>query len=416
MAEVSSYGDSKEADASTMNSGRLVPLKTAQETSARDSLLTVYITSVPAKRASTVLRSVYYLSLQSLPCTHSLSTSLVRKLIPDDGGYDLQHVRRFAKQNDVPDFVRASIREKRAQVGQRDDVGIPPELFLLVGATTAISLDDLQAALSAVLDPLSLCSIHIPLLAPTSHEQAVSWSAKYWPTVYKKSNPFGPHPSIISRAEDELREDIYRWMNLASQVACQSASTGVGEEIGVVVVERKGGVPRPLVVAGDARWKNWPRTGSGNVTAHASLRAIAMISDGLREREETKYGTTLDSSPSSHSIFRDQPLGPLEEEHYKPTAWVDGYLCHDLELYITHEPCVMCSMAIVHSRFGRVIFQHRMEETGGLCADNKLGHGLFWRKELNWSLLAWQWRPSSDQNEAFEVSQGSGGVRLNLDA
>ncbi|PQE03191.1 cytidine and deoxycytidylate deaminase zinc-binding region protein [Rutstroemia sp. NJR-2017a BBW] len=370
-----------------MISGRLVPLKTALETGARDSILNVYVTSVPAKSASTVL-------------------SLIRKLIPEDGGYDLQHVRRFAKQKDVPDLVRTSIQEKRAEVGQQDDVRDPPELFLLVGPTTAIGQDDLQAALSTVLDPLILCSIDIPRLAPTSQEQAISWSAKYWPTVYKKSNPFGPHPSIISRAEDELRKDVYQWMSLASEVARQTVSTGAGEEIGVVVVERKDGVARPLVVAGDARWKDWPRTGSGNVTAHAALRAIAMISDGLREN----------SSLSPHSIFRDEPLGSLEKEHYQPTAWDDGYLCHDLELYITHEPCVMCSMAIVHSRFGRVIFQHRMEKTGGLCADNTLGHGLFWRKELNWSLLAWQWLSTGDQNEAIEASQGSEVVRLNLDA
>ncbi|KAM3078181.1 hypothetical protein ACMFMG_002522 [Clarireedia jacksonii] len=397
MSVDSSYSGSKEADLSVMKSGTLVPLKTALEASARDSLLTAYVTSVPARRASTVL-------------------SLVRKLIPEDGGYDLQHVRRFAKQNDVPDLVRAAMLEMRARIGQEDNVGIPPELFLLIGATNSISLDHLQAALSTVLDPLSICSIQIPLLAPTSQEQAASWSAKYWPTVYKKSNPFGPHPSIISRAEDELREDVYRWMNLASQVACQSVSTGMGEEIGVVVVERKGGVARPLVVAGDARWKNWPRAGSGNVTAHAALRAVAMISDGLREREAAKFGTTSDTSRLSHSIFRDQPLGLLEKEHYDPTAWVDGYLCHDLELYITHEPCVMCSMAIVHSRFGRVVFEHRMEETGGLCADNKLGHGLFWRKELNWSLLAWQWLSAKDQNEAFETSQGLRGTSLNLHA
>jgi hypothetical protein len=59
MTEVSSDRASKEADASVMISGRLVPLKTALETGARDSLLSVYVTSVPAKSASTVLRSVY---------------------------------------------------------------------------------------------------------------------------------------------------------------------------------------------------------------------------------------------------------------------------------------------------------------------------------------------------------------------
>lgn len=62
----------------------------------------------------------------------------------------------------------------------------------------------------------------------------------------------------------------------------------------------------------------------------------------------------------------------------------------------------MCSMAIVHSRFGRIVFGHRMKKTGGLCADGGLGHGLFWRKELNWTCLGWEWRVGEGQDEKEE--------------
>jgi tRNA-specific adenosine deaminase 3 len=103
--------------------------------------------------------------------------------------------------------------------------------------------------------------------------------------------------------------------------------------------------------------------------------------------------------------FQDKPLLDEEqkvfkEDHPKP----DGYLCHDLELFVTHEPCVMCSMAILHSRMGKVVFSERMTLTGGMTSEVR-GHnqphlaelggghglGLFWRRELNWSLVAWEW-------------------------
>lgn len=175
-------------------------------------------------------------------------------------------------------------------------------------------------------------------------------------------------------------------MNLAASAARETRAACSGEEVGVVVVRRLNGVAEPVAVAGDMRWLNWPRSTQGNPAAHAALRAIAMVADGLRRREQDPAAARTETDLG---IFVDEPRGAVEQ--CESSTDEDGYLCHDLELYCTHEPCVMCAMAIVHSRFGRVVFGRRMPRTGGLCADGELGHGLFWRKELNWMLLAWQW-------------------------
>ncbi|PLB39161.1 putative tRNA-specific adenosine-34 deaminase subunit Tad3 [Aspergillus candidus] len=110
-----------------------------------------------------------------------------------------------------------------------------------------------------------------------------------------------------------------------------------------------------------------------------------------------------------------------------------GYLCTDLDVYLTHEPCLCCSMGLLLSRFRAVIFPRggRMK-TGGLAsepcigpvavtdsgdgegdggdggdgggeeedkgevgsgteeANERLYYGLHWRKELNWRALGFE--------------------------
>jgi tRNA-specific adenosine deaminase 3 len=468
--ELNPISNSSHARLGPSKTGYLIPLKTTLETRKREVIVDFWVTVIGVKQAS-------------------LGLGLIRNVLPDDGGVDLGHLRRFAKLEDVPQHVRdivASRNEsqqdtggaavddidnlskdglrgtleaaaglvnssekdlstdeedavvdaqkktltKRADIAINLDKGPAAERLLVVGVTSIISKAAILEVLSAILSDPLIFSIPAPLLAPTSQEQSALWSSRYWPTVYKKTNPFGPHPSIVSRAELEIRDEVKKWMGLATEMARQADTTGYGEAVGAVIVERRNGIAHPVAVAGDARWLDWPCSKQGNVTAHATLRAIAMVSEGLRLKDEAKKtsatskgGTSIDAegseeeqhaqkfleySPSgspmggdyekdqdAQSIFRDRPLLEVEKRHYDTSGNEDGYLCHDLELYCTHDPCVMCSMAIVHSRFGRVIFERRMPDTGGLCADGKLGHGLFWRKELNWTLLAWQWAESS---------------------
>ncbi|RDL38242.1 Uncharacterized protein BP5553_02582 [Venustampulla echinocandica] len=368
----------------------LIPLKTTLETDTVDKVISVFITAVPIKKASSTL-------------------NLIRNLLPKDGGFDLQHLRRFAKLAAVPTHVRDSY----ASIARPSDSSSPEdEILLVLAPTSVVSQKFLVESLAVLLlDEVPIATIEVPLLAPTSQEQATGWTAKYWPTIYKKSNPFGPHPSIVSRAEEEIRGDMDKWMELARETARAAKSVGAGEAVGVVIVERVNGAARPIAIAGDARWLDWLREedggGQGNVTAHATMRAIAMVAGQLRraDQENSEQGA-VPETPAGEDIFRELPILPIEQTAVQEPANTDGYLCHGLEIYCTHEPCVMCSMAIVHSRFAKVVFEQRMQATGGLCADGELRHGLFWRKELNWTLLAWQWCCGSQREDGnLEVAR-----------
>ena len=93
----------------------------------------------------------------------------------------------------------------------------------------------------------------------------------------------------------------------------------------------------------------------------------------------------------------------------------NAYLCHGLDIYLTHEPCVACCMAMIHSRFRACVFRTRMPKTGGLCAEKEsktagivaagLGYGLFWRKELNWRVLTFQYQGQQQHSGSEESAQ-----------
>ena len=283
-------------------------------------------------------------------------------------------------------------------------------LHFLICATTDLPIERIRSLLTSDGRPLwkhresSISTITVPKRPPTSELQAKQWSQQYWPTIYKKHNPFGPHPSIISHATAEIDENVGEFMDLALEVGQQASDACIGEGIGAIVVDRsEAGQPTVVMAAGDARWnlsgKDKERmTGSGNVMAHAVMRAIALVA---HRRQEIASAPPTTGPYHVDDAFTDVPLTSMETRLYSTsTLKPGGYLCLDLEFYLTHEPCVMCSMALLHSRAGRVVFERQMIYTGALTAGEDderaeplsgLGYGLFWRPSLNWKFLTWQW-------------------------
>jgi tRNA-specific adenosine deaminase 3 len=255
--------------------------------------------------------------------------------------------------------------------------------------------------------------VTVPAFAPISAEQATEWSDKYWPISYKNTNPYGPHPSLVQRNAAEIEGEAGGWLALANTAGKQISDKCLGEQIGVVVVDRMRGTPQVIAVAGDCRWRSPIGTieaheGTGNVMAHAVQRAIATVA----KKRLRAAGT--DPALLDRSLFCDSPLTEVEKEYYeKDNIPSSGYLCVDLDIYLTHEPCVMCSMAILHSRFRRCIFSTRMPHTGGMTSDSiqenavsgGLKNGLFWRpSELNWKFLAWEFKEDGKDKKAGAVA------------
>jgi tRNA-specific adenosine deaminase 3 len=332
-------------------------------------------------------------------------------MVPEGYVKSMAHLRRCAKPTDLPAHLKTQFMNGDP-VARGIHTGKSAWLYILLGEVKMLSRASLTKALATVegMDAEAfITTIPVPLYPPTCQVQAAMWSSQFWPTVYRKNNPLGPHPSMIARNTDDIKDDASVWMTLAHEVALQAKEAGIGEAIGAVIVQRERGKVDLVGIAGDARWHQETQPGgTGNPMAHAALRCISHVAQKLVRHERRGAGKHTEPPVLEYDSFQDAPLLPhekslFEDEH--PTH--DGYLCHGLELYLTHEPCVQCSMGILHSRMGKVIFANRMPLTGGLCSEDR-GHGhpefegngggrglgLFWRRELNWSMLAWEWEPA----------------------
>lgn len=368
--------------------GVLVPLKTTLELGEDHVSGRVLITRAPTKCANPVI-------------------TMLRELLPEEIVKGLPHLRRCSKPVDLPAHLKTQFMNETPQ-SRQIHTGKSQWIYIMMGPENSISRDELTKMLSTVegMGPdIFIRSIPVPLLPPTSQVQAAMWSQHFWPSLYRKNNPLGPHPSLISRATDEINRDATIWMTLAHQVAEQGRAAGIGEPMGACIVQRVDGKPTLVAVAADARWRHQEqKCTKGNPLAHPVMRVISFVAQKLVRAEDRKT-ETKQMPILEFEAFQDAPLTDNEKrvfelDHPNP----DGYLCHGLELYLTHEPCVMCSMSILHSRMGKVVFRHRMPLTGGLCAEER-GHGnptlagrgggrglgLFWRRELNWSMVAWEW-------------------------
>lgn len=318
---------------------------------------------------------------------------------PDGSANPLPHLRRCAKPSDLPAHLKTQFMNDTPE-GRQIHTAKSSWIYIIVSEISDITEEELIATLSCIEgleQDIFISTIPIPLLAPTSQIQAAMWSSQFWPTVYRKNNPLGPHPSMVARGTEEIKDDAAMWMTLAHRVATEAKNSGIGEAIGAVVVQRDENGAQLVAVAGDARWRQDPLLGDvGNPMAHCVLRAISMVAQKLVRHERRNVGLTFETQILEFDAFHDGPILDAEKECFRqehPNK--DGYLCHGLELYVTHEPCVACSMAILHARMGKVVFCNHMPRTGGLSSDDRpdgggRGLGLFWRRELNWSLLAWE--------------------------
>jgi len=370
------------------------------------------------------------------------------------------------------DYFSQQLKDKLEEDTSAQTTPLQHLVYIVLAPTPHIPLDSLQLLLAkhvpfysistlSVPSPPPILTLLAPLYAPSTAAYAIEQSTTLWPTTYNPNTTYGPNPGFVAQAQEELEHngDVDVYMALARHAGMQIEGKKGGLPVGAVVVERIGGLAKVVAVAGDARWAGCEQedSGKGNPAGHAVLRAIDFVAQKRRAIAAATSGSAnsekespavhafpapaVCKSPDRATIKTDHNIAAnyaaqlhhapltLLEEHYLSlqsnpgSPSTNGYLCLNLEVYLTHEPCVMCSMALVHSRVGRVVFGgntgkeiatgalraevvgDEMDSEGGRHNDDdeitaQTGgstqqppkYGLFWREDLNWRFNAWEWR------------------------
>lgn len=119
---------------------------------------------------------------------------------PDESSANpLPHLRRCAKPVDLPAHLKTQFMNESV-MGRQIHTSKSTWIYIIVGETKDLTREELVSTLSPIEGmetEIFVAVIPIPLLSPTSQVQAAMWTSQFWPTVYRKNNPLGPHPSMV---------------------------------------------------------------------------------------------------------------------------------------------------------------------------------------------------------------------------
>ncbi|XP_027878286.1 putative inactive tRNA-specific adenosine deaminase-like protein 3 [Xiphophorus couchianus] len=192
--------------------------------------------------------------------------------------------------------------------------------------------------------------VKVPARPPLTRPQ-FELASRRWPTTFHEDKQV----TVALRGElfgPQQRALMHTFM--ASAVAAARAAAQLGmEAVGAAVVDPE---TQRVVAVGHDRRGEYP-------LQHAVMVCIDLVA-------QSQGGGCY--RHDGYDACRFAPTDPQPEGGAVP------YICSGYDLYVTREPCVMCAMALVHSRIGRVFY-------GAAAADGALGtrFKIHTQKDLN---------------------------------
>ncbi|PWV18812.1 hypothetical protein C3747_12g362 [Trypanosoma cruzi] len=214
-------------------------------------------------------------------------------------------------------------------------------LELLLGVGCSIDVDRLKEfdELSGNAAPLTIITVSVPDRAPrTSVVEWKKWCA-LWPFAVPKPRPASP------LLLDEMKKIKSVFNEAVMPLVKEGHNKGT---LGIAA----------LLVDSSQDWRVLTKSDGADLM-HISNAAAC-------------FGYVPAVESSENQILLDHPVTDVLKKLARvqqAQRWTKDnvpYLANEIDLFVSHEPCVMCSMALVHSRVRRVFYCFANPTHGGL--------------------------------------------------
>lgn len=188
--------------------------------------------------------------------------------------------------------------------------------------------DKVESFLSSLKISYTIGDCKIPKHKPLTAEQ-YNLCNLLWPISFRSNTLYNPlTPTQISEMIPFMKEAVEQ-----AKLGIKKGFIGIG---GIIVNSKDNSIIAKAYDTSRDIYENI----IGHPLNHCSMNLIEELSTQL-----------------SNSITR-------KRDH--PAGLDDQYLCTGYDIYLTREPCIMCSMALVHSRIARIIYGMDNKNAGGV--------------------------------------------------
>ncbi|XP_076045360.1 putative inactive tRNA-specific adenosine deaminase-like protein 3 [Oratosquilla oratoria] len=210
---------------------------------------------------------------------------------------------------------------------------------------------------------------NVPVHPPKLRER-YELSTAYWPCSFHEDMYLSQlvHSTLFT---DKDKTDIMNYMNESFEVAKTGKMKGQ-REVGVVIVD-----PESNKILARVHDES-----SSHPLCHAVMMAIdqiAVLQGGgawrhLHRKEYLPLGEAVNSSKANDE--EEKALCDRTEPSFSGDIQGAGskqaYICTGFNVFVNREPCMMCCMALLHSRVNRIFFSDLNQKEGALMSKTRL--------------------------------------------